>query len=45
MKLKADLPDADPTQNVTVVLFGNGQLDDAASDANNATPSATAKIL
>jgi hypothetical protein len=46
MKIKADLPDADPTQAVTMILFGDVQLTDAAADANaelsRPTPTATA---
>ncbi len=34
MKIQADLPDSDPNQNVTFIMFGNVQMSDAAPDAN-----------
>jgi hypothetical protein len=34
MKIQANLPDTDPTQNVTLILFGDVQVTDAALDAN-----------
>ncbi len=34
MKIQADLPNTNPNQNVTLVLFGQVQLSDAAPDAN-----------
>jgi len=47
MKIKADLPDTDPTQAVTMILFGNVQVTDASADANAAaltqTPEAMAR--
>src|SRR5579859_5425482 len=47
MKIKADLPDSDPTQAVTMILFGDVQLTDASNDANAAiltqTPGAMAR--
>src|SRR5579859_6398146 len=47
MKIKADLPNTDPTQAVTMILFGNVQLSDATADANQAvlteTPGAIAR--
>ncbi len=47
MKIKADLPDADPSVAVTMILFGNVQLSDGSNDANAAvltqTPGAIAK--
>src|SRR5579859_2173828 len=47
MKIKADLPDTDPTQAVTMILFGNVQITDADTDANLAvltqTPGAIAQ--
>ncbi len=36
MKIQADLPNADPNQNVTLILFGSVQLMDGANDANAA---------
>ena len=36
MKIKADLPAANPTQNVTLILFGNVQLSDGTATANTA---------
>ncbi len=41
MKIKADLPDADPTQAVTMILFGNVQVTDANADASVAAATAT----
>jgi len=47
MKIKADLPDADPSLAVTMILFGDVQLSDASNDANQAvltqTPGAIAR--
>ncbi len=36
MKIKADLPAANPTQNVTMILFGDVQLTDGTANANTA---------
>src|SRR5579859_3604580 len=47
MKIKADLPDTDPTQAVTMILFGAVHLLDGDADANTAlltrTPGAIAR--
>ncbi len=47
MKIQADLPDGDPSQVVTMIMFGNVQLSDASIEANtavlNATPGASGR--
>ena len=47
MKIKADLPDADPSQVVTMILFGNVQVTDASADAQTiaATQTMTARQI
>ena len=41
MKIKADLPDADPTRAVTMILFGNIQMTDGTHDSSISSAVAT----